>query len=261
VAIGRRSTTADFFIVELKPIAGLENNNQMTTRERVARLIKIWPRVYPSAHCELDFRNPLELLVATILSAQSTDKRVNMVTPALFKKYRTAKDYTDAPQGELENAIKSTGFYRNKAKSIRGAMRAIVEKHRDKVPDTMEELCALPGVGRKTANVMLGNAFHKNEGIVVDTHVIRLSQRLGLTKQKDPKKIELDLMKLVPREHWTDWSHWLIWHGRRRCYARRPDCSQCEVFKLCPSGRVFLRTGKAQKPAWSFVSITLPASS
>ncbi len=220
----------------------------MTARERAKRLIKTWPQVYPKAHCELDFRNPLELLVATILSAQSTDKRVNMVTPALFKKYRTAKDYADAPQTQLENAIKSTGFYRNKAKSIRSAMRAIVEKHGGKVPETMEELYALPGVGRKTANVVLGNAFHKNEGIVVDTHVIRLSQRLGLTKHKDPVKIELDLMKLVPREHWTDWSHWLIWHGRRRCYARKPDCSQCEVFRLCPSGKNFLRTGQAGKP-------------
>jgi endonuclease-3 len=220
----------------------------MTARERVKQLIKAWPKVYPGAHCELDFRNPLQLLVATILSAQSTDRRVNMVTPALFKKYRSAKDYADTPQAELESAIKSTGFYRNKAKSIRGAMSAIVEKHGSKVPNTMEQLCALPGVGRKTANVVLGNAFHKNEGIVVDTHVIRLSQRLGLTKQKDPVKIELDLMKLVPRKHWTDWSHWLIWHGRRRCYARKPDCSNCEVFRLCPSGKVFLRTGMAKKP-------------
>src|SRR6266496_3952848 len=171
----------------------------MTARERVKQLIKAWPKIYPNAHCELDFRNPLQLLVATILSAQSTDRRVNMVTPALFKKYRTAKDYPDAPQAELENAIKSTGFYRNKAKSIRGAMRAIVEKHDGKVPDTMEELCALPGVGRKTANVVLGNAFHKNEGIVVDTHVIRLSGRLGLTKHTDAEKIERDLMKLVLR--------------------------------------------------------------
>jgi endonuclease III len=249
VAIGRRSPTsaAVCSIVELKSIAGLENNDQMTTRERVAQLLEVWPKIYPKAHCELDFRDPLQLLVATILSAQSTDKRVNMVTPALFKKYRTAKDYADAPQAELENAIKSTGFYRNKAKSIRGAMRAIVEKHGGKVPDTMEELCALRGVGRKTANVVLGNAFHKNDGIVVDTHVIRLSQRLGLTKHKDAEKIERDLMKLVPREHWTDWSHWLIWHGRRRCYARKPDCANCEVFSLCPSGKSFLRTGVAKK--------------
>ena len=170
-----------------------------------------------------------------------------MVTPTLFKKYRTAKDYVNAPQAEFENAIKSTGFYRNKTKSIRAAMRVIAEEHNGKVPDTMEQLHALPGVGRKTANVVLGNAFNKNDGIVVDTHVARLSQRLGLTKQKDAEKIERDLMKLVPREHWTDWSHWLIWHGRRRCYARKPDCSRCEVFRLCPSGKVFLRTGQAQK--------------
>jgi endonuclease-3 len=223
----------------------------VTARERVKQLIKIWPAVYPGAHCELDFRNPLELLVATILSAQCTDKRVNMVTPALFKKYKTAKDYAKAPQAALENAIKSTGFFRNKARSIRAAMLAIAERFGGKVPSRMEELRELPGVGRKTANVVLGNAFGKNEGIVVDTHVARLSQRLGLTKQKDPQKIELDLMKLVPREHWTDWSHWLIWHGRRRCYARKPDCSKCEVFRLCPSGKVFLRTGVAATPGKS----------
>jgi endonuclease-3 len=217
----------------------------MKAQQRAAELVKVWPKVYPGAHCELDFRNPLELLVATILSAQCTDKRVNMVTPALFRKYRTAKDYANAPQAEFENAIKSTGFYRNKTKSIRAAMRAIGEKHGGKVPDTMQKLRALPGVGRKTANVVLGNAFHKNEGIVVDTHVIRLSQRLGLTKQKDAEKIERDLMKLVPREYWTDWSHWLIWHGRRRCYARKPDCRRCEVFPLCRSGKIFLRTGQA----------------
>jgi endonuclease-3 len=219
----------------------------MTARERVKQLIRTWPKIYPNAHCELNFRNPLELLVATILSAQCTDKRVNMVTPELFKKYRTAKDYANAPQAELENAIRSTGFYRNKTKSIRAAMRAIAEEHGGKVPNAMEKLRALPGVGRKTANVVLGNAFGKNEGIVVDTHVVRLSHRLGLTKQKDPEKIERDLMKLIPREYWTDWSHWLIWHGRRRCFARKPDCSQCEVFQLCPSGKTFLRTGVARK--------------
>jgi endonuclease-3 len=219
----------------------------MKARERVERLIEIWQKVYPDAHTELNFKNPLELLIATILSAQCTDKRVNMVTPALFKKYRTAKDYANASQAELENAIKSTGFFRNKAKSIRAATSRIAEKFGGKVPSTMEELRELPGVGRKTANVVLGNAFGRNEGIVVDTHVARLSQRLGLTKHKDAEKIERDLMKLVPREHWTNWSHWLIWHGRRRCYARKPDCSNCEVFKLCPSGKVFLRTGVARK--------------
>jgi endonuclease-3 len=221
----------------------------MTAKERVKQLIKVWPKVYPDAHTELNFSNPLELLIATILSAQCTDKRVNMVTPTLFKKYRTAKDYANASQTELEKLIKSTGFFRSKTKSIRGATAVIVEKFGGKVPSTMEELRQLPGVGRKTANVVLGNAFGKNEGIVVDTHVVRLSQRLGLTKHSDPVKIELDLMKLVPLEHWTQWSHWLIWHGRRRCYARKPDCGNCEVFKLCPSGKVFLRKGIAQKPA------------
>ena len=220
----------------------------MTTRERVFALVNHFRKVYPDAHCELDFKNPLQLLIATILSAQCTDKRVNMVTPALFKKYRSAKDYAGAPAGELEHAIRSTGFFNSKAKSIRGAASTIAEKFGGKVPTSMENLRELPGVGRKTANVVLGNAFGINEGIVVDTHVIRLSQRLGLTKQKDPEKIEQDLMKLVPQKYWAIWSHWLIWHGRRRCYARKPDCSNCEVFKLCPSGKVFLRTGVARKP-------------
>lgn len=219
----------------------------MTARERVKQLIKVWPKVYPDAHTELNFKTPLELLIATILSAQCTDKRVNMVTPALFKKYRSAKDYADAPPGELETAIKSTGFFNSKAKSIRGATATIAEEFGGKVPSSMEELRELPGVGRKTANVVLGNAFGINEGIVVDTHVIRLSERLGLTRQKDPEKIEQDLMKLVPQKYWAIWSHWLIWHGRRRCFARKPDCANCEVFKLCPSGKVFLRTRVAAK--------------
>src|SRR6202011_3845747 len=220
----------------------------MKASERVARLIKIWPKVYPDAHTELNFKNPLELLIATILSAQCTDKRVNMVTPLLFKKYRSAKDYADAPQAELENAIKSTGFFRNKTKNIRAATSTIASEFGAKVPDSMEQLRELPGVGRKTANVVLGNAFGKNEGIVVDTHVTRVSQRLRLTRNTDPEKIERDLMKLVPRKHWTDWSHWLIWHGRRRCFARKPDCSQCEILRLCPSGKTFIRTGQARKP-------------
>jgi len=219
----------------------------MTARQRVAKLIEIWPRVYPDAHTELNFKNPLELVIATILSAQCTDKRVNMVTPAFFKKYRTARNYANASQTEIEKAIRSTGFYRNKTKSIRAATSTIADKFGGKVPSTMDELRELPGVGRKTANVVLGNAFGKNEGIVVDTHVTRLSQRLGLTKHTDAEKIERDLMKLVPREHWTNWSHWLIWHGRRRCYARKPDCANCEVFRLCPSGKVFLRTGVARE--------------
>ena len=217
----------------------------MTARERVAQLIEAFSEVYPGAHCELNFKNPLQLLVATILSAQCTDKRVNLVTPSLFAKYKTAADYARAPRTELERAIQSTGFFRNKTKSIQGATSAIAEKHGGKVPNTMAQLRELPGVGRKTANVVLGNAFHIDEGIVVDTHVIRLSERLRLTKQSDPEKIEQDLMKLVPRQHWTNWSHWLIWHGRRRCFARRPDCHHCEVLRICPSGKIFIRTGMA----------------
>ena len=221
----------------------------MTARERVKELVKVLPKVYPNAHTELNFKTPLELLIATILSAQCTDKRVNLVTPGLFKRYRTAADYANAPAAELEKAIQSTGFFRNKTKSIRAATSTIVNKHNGKVPDTMAELRELPGVGRKTANVVLGNAFHKDEGIVVDTHVVRLSRRLRLTKHDDPEKIERDLMKLVPREHWTNWSHWLIWHGRRRCFARKPDCANCEILRLCPSGKIFLRTGQARTSA------------
>jgi endonuclease-3 len=218
----------------------------MTSRERVEQLVKVLPKVYPDAHCELHFHNPLELLVATILSAQCTDKRVNLVTPTLFAKYRTAKDYANAPSATLEGLIRSTGFFRNKTKSIRAASAAIVAKHAGRVPDTMEELHGLPGVGRKTANVVLGNAFGKDEGIVVDTHVARLSHRLRLTRQTDPEKIEHELMKLVPRPHWTNWSHWLIWHGRRRCFARKPDCHHCEIFRLCPSGKLFIRSEEAR---------------
>ena len=210
----------------------------MKASDRVARLIKIWPKIYPDAHTELNFKNPLELLIATILSAQCTDKRVNMVTPVLFKKYRTAKDYANAPQTELEKAIKSTGFYRNKTKSIRAATSTIATKFGGRVPDSMEELRELPGVGRKTANVVLGNAFGINEGIVVDTHVQRIATLLGLTKEKDPVKIERDLMALVPRAKWTWFSNALIQHGRRVCIARRPKCEECVVSRLCPSSRV-----------------------
>jgi endonuclease-3 len=212
---------------------------------RVTRLIERFREVYPTAHCELDFSNPLELLVATILSAQCTDKRVNIVTKDLFKRFRTAKDYADVPQEELENAIRSTGFYRNKAKSIRSMAKDLVERHQSQVPATMAALVALAGVGRKTANVVLGNAFQVNEGIVVDTHVTRLAHRLGLTKRTEPEKIEQELMRLVPRPDWTDFSHWLIWHGRRRCTALGPDCENCEVANLCPScGRAGRKKGR-----------------
>jgi endonuclease-3 len=189
---------------------------------------------YPDAHCELNYSNPLELLIATILSAQCTDKRVNLVTAGLFKRYRTAADYANAASAELEQAIKTTGFFRNKAKSIQSCCRALVENHGGQVPRRMEELVQLGGVGRKTANVVLGNAFEIDEGIVVDTHVARLSHRLGLTKGNTPEKIETNLQRLVPGSEWTLFSHLLIWHGRRRCQARNPDCPNCEVQNLCP---------------------------
>jgi endonuclease-3 len=201
---------------------------------RLKKIIAALDRTYPEAHCELNHADPLELLVATILSAQCTDKRVNIVTKELFKKYRSAADYANAPLAELEQAIKTTGFFRNKAKNIQTCCRKLVERHNSQVPRTMEELTKLDGVGRKTANVVLGNAFGVNVGVVVDTHVARLSHRLGLTKQKDPEKIEQELMALVPQKQWTLFSHWLIWHGRRRCDARKPDCDHCEIGKLCP---------------------------
>ncbi len=207
----------------------------MTRGERANELVRRLPQIYPDAHCELDYTNPLELLVATILSAQCTDKRVNIVTKALFRRCRTARDYAEIPQEELEEIIRSAGFYRSKAKNIRAMGARLLAEHGGEVPRTLEHLAALPGVGRKTANVVLGNAFGLDEGIVVDTHVGRLSHRLGLTKQKDPVKIENDLVKIVPRIHWTIFSHWLIWHGRRRCYARKPDCPQCELQDICPS--------------------------
>jgi endonuclease-3 len=201
---------------------------------RLKKIITGFQKTYPEAHCELIFANPLQLLVATILSAQCTDKRVNIVTPDLFRKYRSAEDFAEAPRAELERAIKSTGFYRNKAKNIQSCCRKLVEQHGGEVPRTMEELIQLGGVGRKTANVVLGNAFGVVVGVIVDTHAMRLSRRLGLTKEKTPEKIERDLMRLLPRSHWLLFSHWLVWHGRRRCFARKPDCANCEVLKLCP---------------------------
>jgi endonuclease-3 len=202
--------------------------------ERTKKIVAGLEKAYPGAHCELNFSNPLELLIATILSAQCTDKRVNIVTEELFKKYRTAADFAEAKLPELEQAIKTAGFYRNKAKNIQAAARSIVEKHGGKVPNTMEELVELGGVGRKTANVVLGNAFDIQLGIAVDTHVARLSYRFGFTNDTDPVKIEETLMKLVPQEQWTMVSHVVIWHGRRRCFARKPDCRNCEILKLCP---------------------------
>jgi endonuclease-3 len=193
---------------------------------------------YPDARTELDWKNPLELLVATMLSAQTTDVQVNKVTQGLFAKYRTAEDYAHADQSELEEDIRPTGFYRNKARSLRNMADALVEEHGGEVPGTMQELVALPGVGRKTANVVLGNAFGVDEGIVVDTHVRRVSGRLGLTENKDAVKIEQDLMKVVPEEDWTVFSHLLILHGRRTCKARKPDCPNCILNDICPSAEL-----------------------
>ena len=200
------------------------------TRQIIAKL----KRTYPGAHCELHHSNPLQLLIATILSAQCTDERVNKVTPALFARCRTATDFAGIPIPELEDLVRTTGFFRSKAKSIRGCAAALVQDHGGEVPKTMEHLHQLPGVGRKTANVVLGNAFNLAEGIVVDTHVGRLSRRMGLTRQHDPVKVEKALVKIVPKPDWTLFSHLLIWHGRRRCSARKPDCTQCEISDLCP---------------------------
>lgn len=198
------------------------------------RVIAALRRLYPKAACELDYGSPLELMFATILSAQCTDKRVNIVTKTLFRKYRSVEDYANAEPTELETIIRSTGFFRSKAKSIRETARALVAEHGGQVPETMEELLRLRGVARKTANVILGNAFGKAEGVVVDTHMKRLAYRMGLTRQEDPVKVERDLMACVPREEWIYFSHAMIWHGRRVCKAIKPDCAQCLLDKFCP---------------------------
>ena len=210
----------------------------MSRKSKFLRAEQIYSRLegaYPEAKCALNFETPLQLLIATILSAQSTDKTVNTVTPALFKRYKTAKDFARAKPEELEKMVHSTGFFRNKAKNIQGACRMLVEKHGGEVPKTMEELLELPGVARKTANVVLGVAFEKTEGVVVDTHVQRLSGRLDLTKEERPEKIEEDLMKLFPRERWIHLSHLLIHHGRAVCEARKPKCALCPIEDLCMS--------------------------
>jgi len=195
-------------------------------------------RAYPDARTELDYETPLQLVIATILSAQCTDKRVNMVTPLLFRTFPTAASLADAPPEKLEEIIRSTGFFRNKTKSLIGLGKALVERHNGEVPDSMDALVKLPGVGRKTANVILGNAFGKNEGVVVDTHVGRLSLRLGLTRETDPVKVEQDLMPLIPQEDWTMLAHVLVFHGRRVCYARTPKCEICVLSDICPSSTV-----------------------
>lgn len=201
-----------------------------------ARAAEVFERLnahYPDAECSLDFTKPLELLVATILAAQCTDERVNIVTKTLFKKYKTAQDYVKAPQEELETYVKSCGFYRNKAKHIKKMCQSLIDQHGGEVPDTMEALVKLDGVGRKTANVILGECFG-GQGIIVDTHCGRINRRLGFTKNEDPVKVEKDLMKVVPREHWTQYSHCMVFHGRAICQSRAPKCSECPVEDLCP---------------------------
>ncbi len=216
----------------------MARESKKARKERAAEVFDLLSEEYPDAHCELDFVDPFQLGVATILSAQTTDERVNMVTPELFRRYPDAPALADAQQEDVEEIIRSTGFFRNKAKNIIGFARGLVADHEGAVPRTMDELSALPGVGRKTANVILGNAFGVDEGVVVDTHVKRLSGRLAFTEEESPDKIEGDLMELFPRDRWTLLSHLLIWHGRRVCDARSPRCEACTVSHLCPSSRV-----------------------
>ncbi len=213
--------------------------------ERIPELLARLKGLYPDAHCELDHRNAFELLCATILSAQCTDARVNLVTPVLFAKYPDAPALARARPADVEEIVKPTGFFRNKTRSLIGMAQAVVAGHGGRVPSTMEELRTLPGVGRKTANVILGNAYGINEGITVDTHVGRVSRRLGLTKQEDPEKVEQDLMKLVPRDDWALFSHLLIFHGRRICVARTQKCAECALSTMCPSAFKAERTGRS----------------
>lgn len=210
----------------------------MTTtklKNKVKQIITILNNKYPAPKCALDHVNPWQLLVATILSAQCTDKRVNMITPALFKKYPTVESFAKADIKELEKSIHSAGFYHNKAKNIIGCAQELLNLYNGVLPQTLDELTKLPGVGRKTGSVLLGTAFGKAEGIVVDTHVSRLSQKIGLSKNSDPEKIEKDLMKIVDKKHWINFSHWLILHGRETCIARRPKCDECIISSLCDS--------------------------
>lgn len=208
--------------------------------ERIDEIIKILRKCYPRSRTALRFETPLQILVATVLSAQCTDEKVNQITPSLFQKYKTPEDFASADQKMLEKEIKPTGFFRNKAKSIINASRKIVEDFGGAVPDNMEELVTLPGVARKTANIVLSSAFKKTEGIAVDTHVRRLSQRLGLSREKDPDKIERDLMRIVPKKDWLDFNYLLINHGRKVCQARKPNCLSCQLELLCPSAKDFI---------------------
>jgi endonuclease-3 len=218
-----------------KPATKRGEFGEGTDPARVKAILEKLHEAYPDAHCELNHENPFQLLIATILSAQCTDVRVNLVTAELFKKYKSPKDFAYADPRELEQEIRPTGFFRNKTKSVMGASKKIVEEFKGQVPKTMEEILTLPGVARKTANVVLGSGFRIESGVVVDTHVMRLSQRLDLTKNAEPKKIEQDLMKVIPQDHWILFSHELIWHGRRICYARKPRCIECNLEPLCYS--------------------------
>ncbi len=217
----------------------MEESKEIDDRVRVLKIIELLEKEYPKAKTALHYTSPLEILVATILSAQCTDKRVNVVTKSLFKKYKTAEDYANADLVELEEAVRSTGFYRNKAKNIKRSGRMLVEKFYSQVSRTMNELLELPGVARKTANIVLSNAYDVIEGIAVDTHVRRLSKRLGLTENKNPNKIEADLMLIVPKSHWKRITDLLIFHGRNVCMAKKPKCSLCGLNKLCPSAFTF----------------------
>ena len=216
-------------------------------RQRAEQIVAGLRQLYPDAKCSLDFTTPLELLVATMLSAQCTDERVNQVTKSLFTKYRSAQDYASADPETLEQDVKQTGFYRNKAKHIREAAQLLVERYGGEVPQAMDELIALPGVARKTANVVMGNAYGVVEGVVVDTHVGRLARRLGLTESEDPVRVEQDLMALAPQRDWLDLSHMLIMHGRAICQARKPLCAECALAPICPTARVEL--GQAESAA------------
>ena len=218
-----------------------------SARERIGEIIPILAATYPASRTALQFADPLQILVATILAAKCTDERVNKVTPALFAKYPTAEAFAAARRIALENEIRSTGFFRNKAKSIIGAARKIVGDYGGRVPDTMAELLTLPGVARKTANIVLSSGYGKAEGIAVDTHVRRISQRLGLSRQTDPEKIERDLLALVPREHWLDFNYMLVNHGRAICQARQPKCPECPLLTLCPSAKALIAAAKKKK--------------
>lgn len=242
-----RKTQATKGSTRLKKQAGTVSGRRLSLaqrRELANKVVETLRRLYPDARCSLDYRTPLQLLIATILSAQCTDERVNKVTPALFTRYRSAADFASADPRELENYIRSTGFYRAKAKNIIACCRALVERHGGELPRNLEELTKLPGVGRKTANVLLGTAWGIPAGIVVDTHVRRLARRMGLTQHTDPDKIERDLMELIPQEEWIAFGHRMIYHGRQVCLARNPRCDQCALNSFCP--KIGVQTRKSQ---------------